>query len=116
MRTSVLAGIVLAVSLGAIVLMAQGSVPSMKSVDPITAKAGDVLTVTGENLDKTNVAEVYLTDGKNDLKLQITEQGPETIKVQVPSTAKPGRLALMILTKGKDQKYIEQPVKVTIEE
>ncbi len=116
MRTSVLARIVLAVSLGAVVLWAQGAVPSMKSVDPMTAKAGDVLTISGENLDKANVAEVYLTDGKNDLKLQITDQASDTIKATVPGNAKPGRLALMILTKGKDQKYIEQPVKVTIEE
>jgi hypothetical protein len=116
MRSSVVARVLLAVSLGAVVLLAQGAVPSMKSVDPMTAKVGDELTVTGENLDKTNVAEVYLTDGKNDFKVTITVQEAASIKVKVPANAKPGRLALMLLTKGKDPKLIEQPVKVTIEE
>jgi hypothetical protein len=35
--------------------------------------------------------------------------------MKVPTAAKPGRLALMVLTKGKEPKLIEQPVKVTIE-
>jgi hypothetical protein len=104
-----------AILLGAAFLFAQGGVPQMKSVEPDTAKAGDVLTVTGENLDKASVAEIYLTDGKNDFKTVITAQESGTVKVKVPETAKPGRLALMVLTKGKDQKLIEQPVKVTIE-
>lgn len=116
MRTSVMARVLVAVSLGAVVLLAQGAVPSMKAVDPMTAKIGDELTVTGENLDKANVAEVYLTDGKNDFKVTITEQGAVSIKLKVPANTKPGRLALMVLTKGKEPKLIEQPVKVTIEE
>ena len=116
MRSSVMARVLLAVFLGALLLLAQGAVPSMKSVDPMTAKVGEELTVSGENLDKANVAEVYLTDGKNDYKATITQQAAETIKLKVPANTKPGRLALMILTRGKDQKYIEQPVKVTIEE
>jgi hypothetical protein len=116
MRTSVVARCLIVIALGALLALAQGPVPSMKAVDPSTAKAGDVLTVTGENLDRANVAEVYLTDGKTDFKTPIEEQAAEAIKIKVPASAKPGRLALMILTQGKDQKLIEQPVKVTIEE
>ncbi len=115
MRKSVLARILLGALLGSIIVLAQAAVPSMKAVDPDTAKAGDVLTVTGENLDKTNVADVFLTDGKADFKTEITAQEAGSIKLKVPANVKPGRLALMLLTKGKDQKYIEQPVKVTIE-
>jgi hypothetical protein len=103
------------VLIGAAVLLAQATVPQMKSVDPDTAKSGDVLTVVGENLDRANVADVFLTDGKNDYKATITAQETGSLKMKVPDSAKPGRLALMILTKGKDQKLIEQPVKVTIE-
>ncbi|HVX66294.1 MAG TPA: hypothetical protein VHA11_06825 [Bryobacteraceae bacterium] len=99
---------------GAAVLLAQ-AVPQMKSVEPDTAKSGDVLTVTGENLDQGNVADVFLTDGKNDFKATITAQENASLKMKVPDAAKPGRLALMILTKGKEPKLIEQPVKVTIE-
>jgi hypothetical protein len=115
MRTSLVASVLLTALLGAAVLLAQTAMPQMKTVEPETAKVGDVLTVTGENLDKDNVAEVYLTDGSNDYKLIITEQAAQTMKLKVPGTAKPGRLALMVLTKGADPKLIEEPVKVTIE-
>ena len=37
--------------------------PIVKQVAPETAKAGDVITITGENLDKTRVKEFYLTTG-----------------------------------------------------
>ncbi len=91
------------------------SMPRMTTVEPGTAKVGDVLSVVGENLGKANVSQLYLTDSKNDLKVAITEQNEKSIKFKVPDTAKPGRFALMILTPGKDAKLIEQPVKVTIE-
>jgi len=89
--------------------------PRMSTVEPTSGKTGDVVAVMGENLDKDNVAKVYLTDGKNDTPVEVTEQTATSIKFKIP-TAKPGRLALMILTTGKEPKYIEQPVKVTIEE
>ena len=47
-------------------LSAQTSFPRMATVDPMTAKVGDVVTVAGENLDKSNVSEVFLNDDKND--------------------------------------------------
>jgi len=100
---------------GAAVLVAQSVVPQMKTVEPTTAKSGDELTVTGENLDQANVADVFLTDGTNDFKATITSQQAGSLKMKVPVSAKAGRLALMVLTKGKDAKLIEQPVKVTIE-
>ena len=98
-------------------VFAQQAMPRMTTVEPPNGKAGDVLTVSGENLEEANVAELFLTDGnpKNDLKVSITEQDPKSIKFKIPATAKQGRLALMLLTKGKEPKLIEQPVKVTIE-
>jgi hypothetical protein len=95
-------------------LNAQEAMPRMSTVDPSSAKVGDVVTVTGENLDKTNVAKVYLTDQKNDFTCEITSQTATEIKFKIPAKST-GRLALMILTNGKEQKLIEQPVKVTIE-
>lgn len=115
MRWSCLARILPAALFGAALLLAQAAVPQMKSVEPDTAKTGDMLTVTGENLDKGSVADVFLTDGKNDFKAEISVQEAGSIKLKVPSSAKPGRLALMVLTAGKEPKLIEQPVKVTIE-
>lgn len=93
----------------------QDSIPRFSAVDPANAKVGDVLTVTGENIGKDAVAEVYLTDGKNDFKAVVTSQTETEIKFKVPKVA-PARYRLMVLTKGKEPKLIEQPVKVEIEE
>ena len=93
---------------------AQPAMPRMISVDPANGKKGDVVTVTGENLQKDLVSKVYLTDGKTDLIVEVTEQTDTSIKFKIPVKAA-GRLALMILTTGKDAKYIEQPVKLTID-
>jgi hypothetical protein len=98
-----------------VVLYAQQAMPRMTGVEPDSAKAGDILTVSGEHLDKGEVMEVYLTDGKKDHKVKVTEQGPTAIKFQVPEKVAAGRFALMVLTGGKEPKLIEQPVKVTIE-
>lgn len=89
--------------------------PRMKSVEPTNGKAGDELTVSGENLDSKFVKELYLTDGKNDIKVEVTQQTAEAIKFKIPVKAKPGRYALMVLTAEKVPKYIEQPVKCTVE-
>ena len=94
---------------------AQDAMPRMTTVEPANGKAGDVLTVTGENLTKPVLDKLYLTDGKNDLEVQATEQTATSLKFKIPASAKPGRFSLMILTGGKEPKYIEQPVKVTVE-
>jgi hypothetical protein len=60
------------------------------------------------------VDKVYLTDGKNDFQVEVTEQTATAIKFKIPAKAA-GRLALMVLTTGKDAKLIEQPVKVEIQ-
>jgi hypothetical protein len=94
----------------------QQAMPRMASVDPDSGKAGDVIVVTGENLQKDTVAKLFLTDGKNDTPVEIMEQTATTIKFKIPAKAANGRLALMVLTSGKDAKYIEQPVKVSVGE
>jgi len=91
------------------------SIPRMSTVDPGNGKAGDEITVGGENLEKTQVAKVYLTDGKNDVLVDLTEQNPTRLKFKIPGKATPGRFALMLLTTGKEPKLIEQPVKLTVE-
>ena len=99
-----------------VVAFGQQSMPRMTSVDPLNGKVGDVIVVTGENLQKTTVAKVFLTDGKNDIPVEVSEQSETTIKFKIPAKVTPGRLTVMVLTTGKDAKYIEQPVKVTIDE
>ena len=112
MRLSLMSALLV---LTVVVLYAQQAMPRMTGVEPDSAKAGDILTVSGEHLDKGEVTEVYLTDGKKDHKAKITEQGPAALKIQVPEKVAAGRFALMVLTGGKEPKLIEQPVKVTIE-
>ena len=109
-----LSSIVLLLFAATFVLFGQEAMPRMSSVDPSNGKAGDEITVAGENLDKASVAKVYLTDGKNDIVCEVTGQTATEIKLKIPAKAT-GRMALMILTSGKEPKLIEQPVKVSIE-
>ncbi|HZT33629.1 MAG TPA: IPT/TIG domain-containing protein [Bryobacteraceae bacterium] len=113
MKLSLIVSLLLAAS---VAVRAQQPMPRMTTVDPGNGKIGDVITVAGENLQKEQVAKVYLTDGKNDVIVDITEQTPTAIKFRIPAKATPGRFALMLLTTGKDPKLIEQPVKVTVEQ
>jgi len=96
----------------------QQPMPRMTSVEPGNGKTGDVVVVSGENLQKDTVSKVYLTDGKNDFEVAIEGQSDKEIKFKIPAKAT-GRLALMILTaakEAKDQKLIEQPVKVQVDQ
>ena len=97
------------------VIFAQSASPRVENAEPDSGKPGAVLAINGENLEKSTVPEVFLTDGKNDLKVVVTEQSAKLIKFKIPDTAKPGRYSIMLLTAGKDPKYLEQPVKVTVE-
>lgn len=89
--------------------------PMIRSVEPAAGKVGDVLSIQGENLGQENVAALYLTDGKNDLKVAILEQTVTSIKFRIPPDAKPGRFALVVLTKDTPPRLIEEPVKITVE-
>jgi hypothetical protein len=113
MKLSFIAPLFVAASFAA---YAQQAMPRMVSVDPPNGKVGAIITVTGENLDKAGVAKVYLTDQKNDILVEVTEQTATSIKFKIPAKAAPGRLTLMVLTTGKEAKLIEQPVKVLIDD
>ena len=112
MKLSFVVSILVAASF---VAYAQQAMPRMTSVDPMSGKKGDVIVITGENLQKDLVAKVFLTDGKNDLQMEVVEQTNTTIKCKIPAKAT-GRMTLMVLTSGKEAKYIEQPVKFLIDE
>ena len=112
MRLSFVVPLFLAAGIAA---FGQSSIPRMSTVDPGNGKVGDEITVAGENLEKTQVSKVYLTDGKNDVVVDLTEQNATSLKFKIPTKATPGRFALMLLTTGKEPKLIEQPVKLTVE-
>ena len=113
-RQRTLFSVMLMIVLSATILAQAGS-PRVDAADPDTGKAGATLAISGENLQKPGVSEVYLTDGKNDVKVEVVEQGDKSIKFKIPAASKPGRYAVMLLTGGKDPKFLEQPVKVTVE-
>src|ERR1700730_8850229 len=113
MKLSFISALLLAASW---VCYGQDGLPRMTAVEPMSVKAGDTIVVAGENLQKEQVVKVFLTDGKNDMPVEVTEQTATSIKFKIPGKVATGaRLALMILTGGKDAKYTEQPVKVMIE-
>lgn len=87
----------------------------MSSVAPDSGRAGDVLVIQGANLGADRVAALYLTDGKTDCKVVITEQTATSIRFRIPPDVKPGRLALMVLTREATPKLIQEPVKITVE-
>src|SRR5271170_3904000 len=87
--------------------------PRCTAVDPDTAKSGDTVNASCENVDKTTVADVYLTDGKDDTKVAVMERTADKIKFTVPRL-KPGRYHLAFLTANKAS-MIEQPVVLTVE-
>lgn len=91
----------------------QGS-PSVTTVDPDTAKPGDTVSAKGTNLSKAHVAEAYLTDDKNDTKLEVVSQTDDEIKFKVPKLA-PGRYHFEVLTANRAS-LIEEPVILTIPE
>jgi len=98
-------------------LQSQTGMPLMRSVDPTSGHAGDVLTIQGDNLSRDDVTALYLTNDSGDIKVAIVDQSSASIKFTIPREAKPGRFALMVLTSkgGGGPKLIEQPVKVTVE-
>ena len=116
MKPSVVWLALLAVLVLSLSLFGQAVMPRLTAVEPASAKAGDQMTVSGENLDKPNVAELRLTDGKTDIKLTVIEQTATAIKFRIPANCKPGRYALLTVTKrGQRDLEIEQPVKATVE-
>jgi len=99
-----------------LLLLAASGVPMMRSMDKDEAMRGDLVAVSGENLGKANIAELYLTNGKDDFKVDITEQTAAMLKFKVGKDIRFGRYSLMILTSSEQPMFIEQPVKLNIVE
>lgn len=59
-------------------------------VEPQTARPGDVVTTSGDGLDRSNVAAVLLTDGARTLAVETVEQMATSIQFKVPEQADPG--------------------------
>src|SRR5579885_673322 len=109
--------LLLVVILSSISLSAvDGDAPQMNTMSAKSAKPGDIVEITGVGLDAAKVDEVYLTDHKFDMKVKVLEQKDTVIKMRVPPFAKPGRMQLLVLTKGDEPKLLEQPLFLLIED
>jgi hypothetical protein len=86
----------------------------LHSIAPDTAQPGDTVVAAGEKLGTKNLAELYLTDGKDDIKVEILKQTETQVTFKVPPGVK-GRFRLMILTAGLEPKLVEQPVRLLVE-
>lgn len=89
--------------------------PVMRTVNPETVKAGEIAVVSGDYLDKSRVAELFLTDGKTDLKVEIVEQQKTELKFRVPANAQSGRYNLLVLMVATEPTLIEEPARVRVE-
>jgi IPT/TIG domain len=92
-------------------LHAEGA-PSISTVDPLSGKVNDIITVTGQNLGKGNVSAVFLSDDKSDYKAVVVEQHDDKIVIKVPQV-KPGSYNVSI-QQGPNI-YI-QPVRFSVQE
>jgi hypothetical protein len=93
----------------------QSEISIINSVEPAAGRIGDMFLAQGVYLNQERVAALYMTDGATDIRVVILEQTSTSIRFQIPPEAKPGRFALMILTKGKEPKLMEEPVKIIIQ-
>jgi hypothetical protein len=92
-------------------LSAQGT-PRVSSADPTSGKVADTVTLMGENLGKTIVTGVFLSDDKNDYKAEVVDQGDSKIVVKIPKV-KAGQYNFSVQVNTNI--YIE-PVHFTVQE
>ena len=91
-------------------LAAQGS-PSISGVDPASGKPNDVITVSGQGLEKSHVAAVFLSDDKDDHKAVVVTQADDKITIKVPEV-KPGDYNISIQSGNA---IFIQPVRFTVQ-
>ena len=80
-------------------------------VDPASGKANDTVTIAGENLGKSHVSAVFLSDDKDDHKASVVSQEGDKIVIKVPDV-KPGSYNVSI--QAGNAIFI-QPVRFTVE-
>ena len=86
--------------------------PGITSVDPMSGKVNDSITITGTALGKGSISAVYLSDDKNDYKASIVTQEDTKIVMKVPQV-KAGSYNVSI---QKGNSIFIQPVRFTVEE
>jgi len=85
--------------------------PRLTGVEPSTAKVGETVTATGENLGKGSVIAIFLSDANNDYKVQVIEQTPEKIVFKV-AQVKPASYNVSLQVRNE---IFIQPVRLTVQ-
>jgi len=89
--------------------------PIIKTVDPDALKAGTEAVASGTNLDKAQVAAVYLSQGDLMVKVSVSSETETEVRFTVPENTKAGRYGITVLTTGKEPRYIDEPLVITVE-
>ena len=89
--------------------------PVLRAVNPETVKAGETATVSGDHLDKSRVADLFLTNAQGDIKVEILAQSDSEIKFKLPAKVAAGRYNLLVLLVDIEPKLIEEPARLTVE-
>ena len=89
--------------------------PLMRTVAPSMAKAGGNIVITGNNLDKLRLSEVYLSDGKMNTPLVIVSQSEKTVECKLPVDIKSGRYSFVVLLTDNPPTFLEEPLKIVIQ-
>ncbi len=92
-------------------LVAQGTTPRVTAVDPPSGKPNDIVTVTGEGLEKAHVSAIFLSDDKDDHKASVVSQAADKIVIKVPEV-KPGDYNVSIQSGNA---IFIQPVRFTVQ-
>lgn len=112
LRFTAMAVVLMMVTAGlAATVWAQGS-PRVTSVAPTAAKVGATVTVTGENLGKSNVAAVFVSNSSDDFPAAVQEQSDTKIVIKIPKEAKPGDYNVSIQVKSD---ILIQPIRITVQ-
>jgi hypothetical protein len=85
---------------------------NVTSVDPMSGKVNDDVTLSGEKLGKSSVTSVFLSDDKNDYKATIVSQADDKIVMKVPRV-KPGVYNVSL---GTTSTIMILPIHFTVQE
>ena len=104
-------------------LLDAGSVPRDRDIvirshvirlEPDRGIPGDIVTALGEQLDRTRVEELYLTDGSCTALVTIVQQNEVAIRFRIPTHIPSGRYRVVLLLAGRYSRGVEQTVVLTV--
>jgi len=88
--------------------------PRVLSIEPASGQPGTVVTATGTALGRSQVAEVFLSDRRFDLRAEVLRQSENLIEFRIPEFVHPGRQRLLLLSAGDSPALLEQCVALDV--